>query len=110
MHTLIWSKHHSNPGGNAQSADHLKALKNPNATHFLEKVFISPSPTKEGHFRLIRHLGVKKSDGGDESAPMKVPTSPLFMLCTHIFFSTELTCGFTVPLPDHALIHKILTS
>jgi hypothetical protein len=59
MHALIWLKHHSNPGGNAQSADHLKGLKNPHATHFLEKVFIYPSLTKESHFRLIRHLGVK---------------------------------------------------
>jgi hypothetical protein len=59
MHALIWSKHHSNPGGNAQSAYHLKALKNPHSTHFLEKVFIYPSLTKESHFRLIRHLGVK---------------------------------------------------
>jgi hypothetical protein len=47
MHALIWSKHHSNPGGNAQSADHMKALKNTHATHFLEKVFVYPHSQKK---------------------------------------------------------------
>jgi hypothetical protein len=88
----------------------FESSQNPHATHFLEKVFMYPSLTKECHFRLIRHLVVKNLMEVMKSAPMKVPTSPLFMLCTHIFLSTELTCGFIMPLPDHALIHKILIS
>jgi hypothetical protein len=37
----------------------FESSQNPHATHFLEKVFIYPSLTKECHFRLIRHLVVK---------------------------------------------------